>query len=106
MDCLMHIVSHLTNRYKAGWCFPNHNTTAPANVSFVYHTHPFIVQEYFNGSAGCGRTERNATELAIVAAAIRRGDIAWHAKPFTMIHELCHPDVFAWSLNIRFVIGH
>ena len=33
----------------------------------------------------------NAFRTPEVAAAIRAGDIARHAKPFTMIHELCDP---------------
>ena len=40
------------------------------------------------------------------------GEISWHAKPFTMIHELVNPDLFSWSLNIsrelsaRFGVHH
>jgi hypothetical protein len=89
----------------SGWCFPN-QTKPPAqqlNTSFIYHTHPWIVQEYLNATAGCGRglSSRNATQVAAVEAAVRAGDIAWHAKPFTMIHELCDADLLQWSLNIR-----
>ena len=42
----------------------------------------------------------------------KAGHIAWHAKPFTMIHELCDPEIFEWSLNIsrelsaRFGVSH
>jgi hypothetical protein len=107
---------HSPTNFTAGWCFPDHSKVIDnsMNASFVYHTHPWILQEYLNATAGCGKllSTRNATEVAAVETAIRAGQIAWHAKPFTMIHELCHPDVFAASLNIshdlnaRFGVTH
>ena len=103
-----------TSKSWEGWCFPDHSNDPNLNVSFVYFSHPWLVQEYFNGSAGCGRdvSTRNASALAKVEAAVRAGEISWHAKPFTSIHELNHPDVFQWSLNIsrelsaRFGVKH
>ena len=103
-------------RYKAnssGWCYPDHSTDDP-NTSFVYFTHPWLLQEFFNGSANCGRdlSTRNATTLANVEAAIKAGQISWHAQPFTLIDELCDPDILRWSLNIsrelssRFGVQH
>lgn len=82
--------------------------------SFIYYTHPWMVQEFFQGSASCGRpvSACNQTDVAAVEMAIRAGMIAWHAKPFTMIHELCDPEIFEWSLNIsrelsaRFGVSH
>jgi hypothetical protein len=104
---------------SSGWCYPANQPPPPApgpslNASFVYYTHPWILQEYLNATAGCGRglASRNTTQVAAVAAAIRAGEIAWHAKPFTMVHELCDPNLLAWSLNIshdlnaRFGVRH
>jgi hypothetical protein len=99
--------------WENGWCFPKVSNQT-LNPTYVYQTHPFLVQEYFEGSAHCGNplSTRNATEVAAVAAAIRSGDIAWHAKAFTMIHELCDPDIFtaslkiARSLNDKFDVQH
>lgn len=31
---------------------------------------------------------------------VRGGTLAWHAKPFTMIHELCDPELYVWSLSL------
>ena len=102
---------------ESGWCYPPYNASAhrsEPNASFIYYTHPWMVQEFFEGSAGCGRpaSARNQTDVAAVEFAIRAGLIAWHAKPFTMIHELCDPEIFEWSLNIsrelsaRFGVSH
>lgn len=67
---------------------------------FVYSTHPWIVQEYFNYSASCGSSNRNTSFLAAVERGIKHGTIAWHAKPFTIIHELADPVMYSDSLNI------
>lgn len=112
-------VSRYPNSSKswAGWCFPDHSSNGShshPNASFIYFSHPWLVQEYFSGSAGCGRelSTRNATTMAKVEAAVRAGEIAWQAKPFTMVHELCDPGIFSWSLNIshklnaRFGVQH
>ena len=50
--------------------------SSSSNASFVYFTHPWLLQEYFDGSAGCGRdvSTRNATERAQVEAAVRAGE--------------------------------
>lgn len=82
-----------------GWCYPAHITHS-TRPEFVYSTHPWIVQEYFNYSASCGSSNRNASFLAAVEKGIKGGTIAWHAKPFTVIHELADPTMYSDSLNI------
>jgi hypothetical protein len=82
-----------------GWCYPAHITHS-TRPEFVYSTHPWIVQEYFNYSASCGSSIRNASFLAAVEKGIKGGTIAWHAKPFTVIHELADPTMYSDSLNI------
>ena len=82
-----------------GWCYPAH-TEHSNQPEFVYHTHPWILQEYFNYTASCGSPNRNATLLAAVRAGIESGIFAWHAKPFTIIHELADPEIYLDSLNI------
>ena len=82
-----------------GWCYPAH-TEHSDQPEFVYHTHPWILQEYFNYTASCGSPNRNATLLAAVRAGIESGIFAWHAKPFTIIHELADPEIYLDSLNI------
>ena len=70
------------------------------------------MNEYLRKSASCGSPERNASAVAAVEAGIKAGKYAWQAKALTMIHELCDPDVFAWSLtmakslNVRFGVKH
>ena len=111
--CCVNMERYNKNKSLDGWCYPDHSLDDP-NTSFVYFTHPWLLQEYFNGSASCGRdlSTRNATALAQVEAAVRAGEISWHAQPFTMITELCDPDIFSWSLNIsrklnsRFGVQH
>ena len=58
------------------------------------------MQEYFNATASCGSAHRNATSLAAVEKGIKDGIFSWHAKPFTAIHELADPELYAWSLGI------
>ena len=84
-------------------CYPRYakNWTAPATApGFVYTTHPWIVNEYFTAAARCGSAHRNATAVSAVEEGIKAGKYAWHAKALTMIHELCDPDLFAWSLTM------
>ena len=101
------------------WCYPRYarNWTAPngtgADVGFVYTTHPWIMSEYLTGAARCGSSARNATKVAAVEAAVRAGGVfAWHGKALTMVHELCDPDIYAWSLtlakslNARYNVSH
>jgi hypothetical protein len=90
-----------------GWCYPPYNVTAhhtpidpDLKPNFIYHTHPFIVQEYFNATASCGSSQRNESMVAAVAKGIRDGIFAWHGKPFTVIHELADPEMYVWSLGI------
>lgn len=70
------------------------------------------MQEFLDATASCGSPYRNATTLAAVKAGIKAGVFSWHAKPFTMIHELCDPDIYSWSLSIakklnaRFNVSH
>ena len=103
----------------SGWCYPPFNASAHHTPSdpalkpeFIYNTHPFIVQEYFNATASCGSSHRNATSLAAVEKGIKDGIFSWHAKPFTVIHELSDPELYAWSLgiakrlNVQFGVSH
>ena len=59
-----------------GWCYPVYNASAHASASglkpdFIYHTHPWIVQEYFHQTASCGSAHRNASSVAAVAAGVK-----------------------------------
>ena len=106
--------SHAYTQKETYWCYPHYekNWTAPPHADFIYTTHPWILQEYFTASASCGSPARNASSVAAVEQGIKAGKFAWHAKAFTMIHELCDPDIFAWSLtlakslNERFGVTH
>ena len=60
-----------------GWCYPVYNASAHASASglkpdFIYHTHPWIVQEYFHQTASCGSAHRNASSVAAVAAGVSK----------------------------------
>jgi hypothetical protein len=93
--------AELYSNRSNGWCYPSHKPAVPmGKPAFIYSTHPWIVQEYFNATASCGSPQRNATMVAAVEAGVRAGTFAWQGKPFTIIHELADPQLYTWSLGI------
>ena len=70
----------------------------PAQYSIT--THPWLLLEFLDGTAGCGRTPRTPAQIAAVVGAIARGDIRWHGKPMNNFVELEDGPWFASSLQL------
>lgn len=75
--------------------------------NFVYTTHPWLVSLYLD----CPEHFRlsdipllcpNQTEKEYFEAAIRRGDVTWHAGPMNMQPENMNEILFQMSLNMSF----
>jgi hypothetical protein len=45
---------------------------------WIYQTHAWLIQEFFNKTSACGRGQRNRTVLDAWDKAIRAGKIVWH----------------------------
>ena len=50
-------------------------------AQYAVTTHPWLVHEFYDDAADCARTARNSSMLAMMDAAIARGDVRWHGKP-------------------------
>jgi hypothetical protein len=111
--------SVICNEYFNSY-FPLYATTAselraldhPSGARLRYTTWPWLVEELFNATAQCATSRPNATTLALVKEAIRRGDIVWEGKALNLNPELCDGDTFAHTLsqaarlNQHFGTGH
>ncbi len=69
-------------------------------AAYAVTTHPWLIQEFYDGAADCARTARNASMLALMDQAIADGDIRWHGKPANMLVELEDGPWFATSLRM------
>ena len=67
---------------------------------FIVQTHPWILQELLYGSAGCTSSRPAQSTIDRVRAEMRRGTIAWQAKPFNMLVELAPVQLLNWSFGI------
>lgn len=67
---------------------------------FVYSTWAWLVEEYFNSTAGCATAHRSEADKAVMEAAIRRGDVGWNAKALNLLPELADKDLYAASLQV------
>lgn len=73
-----------------------------SDARFVYTTHPWLLLEYLDGRAGCGRTfSRTPEQIALLEQAICDGDVAWHAMPLNYFVELVDRDLFAYGLSLH-----
>ena len=67
---------------------------------FIWMTQSWLVSLYFDCPPNMGFYCPNATERAIVEAAIQRGDINWHAFPFNSEAELHSVDLFEFGIEM------
>ena len=81
---------------------------AGGSARYAVTTHPWLLQEFLDGAAGCGRTPRTQAQIDAMTAAIARGDVRWHGKPMNNFVELEDGPWFltslamAGALNARF----
>jgi hypothetical protein len=68
---------------------------------FIYTSHPWLIQEYLDATAGCtGNVTRSPEALAFLEDAIREGDVTWHANAFSMFVPMLPLDLYSFSLDI------
>ncbi|XP_062571302.1 uncharacterized protein LOC134233351 [Saccostrea cucullata] len=75
--------------------------------NFVYTTHPWLVSLFLDCPESFKLTDipllcPNETEKEYFEAAIKRGDITWHAGPMNMQPENMNSLLFQMSLNMSF----
>eukprot|EP01121_Diplochlamys_sp_Union-15-3_P016238 TRINITY_DN548_c0_g1_i3.p1 TRINITY_DN548_c0_g1~~TRINITY_DN548_c0_g1_i3.p1 ORF type:complete len:252 (-),score=36.33 TRINITY_DN548_c0_g1_i3:27-782(-) len=67
---------------------------------FVYTTHPWLLLEFFDGAVGCTDRQRTPEEIKEMEDAIMRGDVTWHAIPFSLFAEVSEANLFAYGLTL------
>ena len=66
---------------------------------FVYTEFPWLIHEYLTGAAGCAHEARTPEQIEDLKAAIKAGDISWHALSLNILTELYAGSHFNWSLG-------
>ena len=78
----------IRNAVATADCFRNR----PGNFRYVWTVGAWLIAEYFYRASAADRT--------FLEDAIRRGDIVWHAMPFTAHNELMSKELFCRGLAI------
>ena len=70
-----------------------------SSTPFALTTHSLLVQEFLDGSAGCAHARQNASAVAAFEAAIRAGDVLWHAQSANYFPEAMDAPSFLAMLD-------
>ena len=98
--CSIYFNTHLPNAARLAQELRNRG----GDERFIFTTHPWILLEFFDNIAQCTDERPNATTVALVEDAIRRGDITWHAHAFSMFIPMMDKNSFNVSLSISTVL--
>ena len=94
--CEQYFQKHFPN----GWALSASLRALGGPARYAVTSHPWLILEYLDNTAGCGRTPRTPAEIAAMEAAIARDDVRWHGKPANMFVELEDGPWFASSLML------
>ncbi|KAL4451756.1 hypothetical protein ABPG75_007418 [Micractinium tetrahymenae] len=67
---------------------------------FAWLTHSWVLSLFFNCPAHIGLRCPNSTTVAEVDAAVRRGDLVWHAMPHNAQVEMYDADLLAFGVRL------
>lgn len=91
---------YFDRHFPAGFALSAALRAAGGAEGYSVTSHPWLILEYLDGTAGCARTPRNSSEVAAMVAAIERGDVRWHGKPMNNFMELEDAPWLASSLQL------
>ncbi|XP_074654954.1 uncharacterized protein LOC141908702 isoform X1 [Tubulanus polymorphus] len=96
---------YFTNYFKLAMKLSEQLRTEGFVEHFIYTTHPWLVSFYLNCPPGliwAGVLIKcpNATEISTFKAAVKRGDITWHAGPMNMQFENANELFVQFGLNM------
>lgn len=91
---------YFQKHFPAGFALSEALRAAGGAARYSVTSHPWLILEFLDGTAGCGRTPRTPAQVAAMEAAIARGDVRWHGKPANMFVELEDGPWFESSLRL------
>ncbi|MEW5309692.1 MAG: hypothetical protein WDW38_001558 [Sanguina aurantia] len=68
--------------------------------TFVYTTHAWLLSLFFDCPPGIGLECPDDAAVAELDAAIRHGDVTWHAGPFNSQAEMYDPELYEFGLSM------
>eukprot|EP00041_Stephanoeca_diplocostata_P021019 m.481245 g.481245 ORF g.481245 m.481245 type:complete len:1000 (-) comp21715_c0_seq8:54-3053(-) len=68
---------------------------------FRWTQFPWMIQEYLDGAAGCGKSKRTAQDIADMEEAIAHDGIVWQANALNMYVELLDDELWDYSIKMR-----
>lgn len=74
------------------------SSSGTINDAFVYTTHAWLLSLFFDCPTGIGLECPDEAAVAVLDAAIRRGDVTWHAGPFNAQVRFSER-VYGWTIT-------
>lgn len=91
---------YFQKHFPNGWALSAALRALGGPATYAVTSHPWLILEFLDGTAGCSRTPRTPAQIAAMEAAIMRDDVRWHGKPMNNFVELEDGPWFASSLEL------